>query len=140
MRGGPVLSVPQTWRRSRSTGELVRAEAPGGRACVYAMVAPPPGGDSPEIAVAEATIAGLAVRLSGFVLEDDDHFDLDGEPVAYRRYGFRVGDVEWSGELWVWGPGLVLTGMVERTLYADYCDVFEEVADSVRLDALGPAA
>lgn len=68
------------------------------------------------------------------VVEDEDHFDLEGRPVAYRRFGHRAGGVELVSEEWTWsvdGQPRVLTGTVARGDYLAVCDLFEDVAASV---------
>lgn len=68
------------------------------------------------------------------VVEDEDAFDLDGQVVAYRRFGHRAGGVELLSEEWAWSLGeerRVLTGTVLREDYLSVCDLFEDVAATV---------
>jgi hypothetical protein len=54
--------------------------------------------------------------------------------VAYRRFAHRVGLAALVSDQWAWltdGVGVTLTCTVAREDYADYCDVFEAVAETV---------
>jgi hypothetical protein len=78
----------------------------------------------------------LADRLDHFALEDDDDFDLLGQPVAYRRFAHRVGTADVVCDQWAWlahRVGITLTCSVAREDYADYCDLFETIAETVDL-------
>ena len=130
-----TIALPPRWRRRSDPdhGVLVHARA--------AVV--PDSGTAPELVLrcaavdddlltwrAEALVE-LADQLVGFDVEDEDAFELEGRPVAYTRFGHRLGLAELMSEQWSWllgGTGITLTGTVAREDYADYCDVFEAVA------------
>ncbi|GAA3677923.1 hypothetical protein GCM10022237_41680 [Nocardioides ginsengisoli] len=82
-------------------------------------------------------VAALAAQLDAFEIEDDDRFELNGRAVVYHRLGYRARGVDVVAEQWAWlidvpgaggGIGVTLTGAVARSRYADYADLFEEVA------------
>ncbi|WP_408897020.1 hypothetical protein ACJ5H2_19100 [Nocardioides sp. R1-1] len=84
----------------------------------------------------EEAVGALAAQLAAFEVEDADLVDLDGEPAAYLRFSHRLGGVDVVCDQWAWlrdGLGVTLTCTVARADYADYCDLFEEVAMTVRL-------
>ena len=84
----------------------------------------------------ESAMGELADRLVDFALEDDDEYDLVGQPVAYRRFAHRLGTADVVCDQWAWlaeGVGVTLTCSVAREEYADYCDVFETIAETVDL-------
>ena len=61
---------------------------------------------------------------------------LDGEPAAYTRFSHRLGGTDVVCDQWAWlrdGVGVTLTGTVALADYADYADLFEGVAATVRL-------
>lgn len=137
------IALPATWRRRADPdrGVLVTARA--------AVV--PTSGVRPELTlrctpVAEGlrswragAMAELAERLVDFELEDEDDFDLDGHDVAYRRFAHRYGRADLMCDQWAWlveGIGITLTCSVAREDYADYCDVFEAIAETVELGSL----
>ena len=73
----------------------------------------------------------LGDLLEGFDQEDTDDYHLGTEPVRYRRVSFASNDHELVSEQWCWligGVGFTLTGTVAREDYADYTDLFEDVA------------
>lgn len=140
MTSAPRLTValPPRWRRRLDPdhGVLVHARA----------AAVPRSGTPPELVLRCAPVDDglaawrrtaldeLAVRLDGFDLEDEDAYELEGRPVAYARFGHRLGLAELVSEQWSWRlgqTGVTLTGTVAREDYADYCDVFEAVAATV---------
>lgn len=85
----------------------------------------------------------LHTRLTDLEVEDIDTVDLDGHPVTYLRFSHRVGDTDVLCDQWQWrveGAAVTLTGSVAREDYADYCDLFEEVAASVELSPVRRAA
>ena len=73
-------------------------------------------------------------------LEDVDAFELGGHEVVYRRFGHTVAGVPVLSDQWLWvvdGVGHQLLGTVAAEEYADYCDVFESVAETFDPDAGG---
>ena len=106
----------------------------------------PPSGVHPEVVlriepVTESLVdwrrdalAELATVLEDFELDDSDHYELDGRPVAYRRFAHRCLLADLVSEQWAWlvdRTGLVLTCTVARDDYADWCEVFESIAATV---------
>ncbi|TNM48205.1 hypothetical protein FHP29_02650 [Nocardioides albidus] len=141
------LALPRRW-------SAVDAPAPG-----VSLVARAPAaaasGFTPELVIhtgpvedglplarwrAEA-MAALAVQLDDLEVEDSELIDLgadglDGEPVAYHRFSHRLGGVDVVCDQWAWlsdGLGVTLTGTVARADYADYCDLFEDVAATLEM-------
>lgn len=130
-----TLAVPHRWttRSDPAHGLVLLARAP----------TTPASGLAPELVVRTTPVAGdlagwraaalaaLATQLDALEVEDGDQFELDGRPVAYHRLGHRYGALEVVAEQWAWlvdGVGVTLTGSVARCDYADYGDLFEEVA------------
>ncbi len=113
------FAVPLGWRRSRRGGVLV-ATRPG-----------------PAPARLEWR-SGSPPAYDALVVEDEDAFDLAGEPVVYRRFGHRASGVELVSEEWTWrvdGERWTLTGTVARDDYLSVCDLFEDVAATVEWDS-----
>lgn len=143
----PYLSivVPPSWRKraDHDHGVLVAARstalpASGVRPELVVRFAPV---DAPSLATwRDRALRELAGLLVDFALEDDDDFDLLGQPVAYRRFAHRVGTADVLCDQWAWlvddvSPtvGLTLTCSVAREDYLAYCDVFEAVAETVEV-------
>ena len=66
-------------------------------------------------------------------LQDEDAFELGGHAVVYRRFGHCVSGVPVLSDQWLWvveGLAHQLLGTVAADEYADYCDVFESVAET----------
>ena len=83
----------------------------------------------------------LMLRRHDFQLEDADDYGLGDDDVAYRRYAHRHGVHDLICERWAWevpaaGCALTLEATCAREDYADFCDVFEEIAASCRPHAL----
>jgi hypothetical protein len=140
------LTLPRGWPRRSDPdhGVLVTARPP----------TMPPSGLRPEVTLRavpveqdlhpwrDAALVELSGRLIDFELEDADHYELDGRPVAYRRFAHRVGLVDVVCEQWSWvvdGLGLTLTGSVAREDYPAYCEVFERIAETLDLGGPTPA-
>lgn len=88
-------------------------------------------------------LATLTDQLTDLEVDDTDVVDLDGEPVAYLRFSHRIGGADVVSDQWAWlrdGVGVTLTGTVALADYADYADLFEEVAATVELSARGPGS
>jgi hypothetical protein len=140
------IDVPPRWRRSADPdlGIVVAARAP----------VTPASGFAPNLVLDAEPVDGsfdrwqesAATELSSIVEEygeeDSDAYLLGDEQVRYRRMSFRTGEHEVVSEQWCWliqGVGFTLTGTVAREDYADYTDLFEDVAGtfSVRRQAPG---
>jgi hypothetical protein len=80
-----------------------------------------------------ARMGGADRGRPGFDLEDEDVFELGGHEVAYRRFGHELDGVPVLSDQWLWvveGAAHQLVGSVAADEYADYCDVFESVAET----------
>ncbi len=146
MRWGDVsMRIPRSWQvRTAPEAGVLAATRPG---------TVPPSGVSPELVLRAAPAEGdlaswraaahvdLASQLTGFALEDEDVFDVNGREVHYSRFGHRYGVVDVVCDQWSWlvdGVGVTLTGLVAREDYATWCDVFDAVAETVEI--VPPAA
>ncbi len=135
-----ALAVPRHWATHADPDEGI----------VLAARAPrrPPSGFAPELVLRAVPVTGdperwrrqalvsRAPHLDRFEVEDVDEVDLAGLAACYRRFGHRVAGLDVVCDQWMWvahGLGLTLTGSVARVEYADYCDVFEEVAATVEV-------
>ena len=129
------IALPPSWRRTSAPdrGVLVSARA----------AATPASGFRPEVVLRcdPGPPGELDGRLQDFAIEDDDHFDLMGHDVAYRRFAHRVGAVDVLCDQWAWqvagAARVTLTCSVAREDYWDWCDVFEAIAETVDV---GPRA
>jgi hypothetical protein len=146
MRPGDLgVTLPAGWARRSDPdhGVLLAARSP----------TPTPSGVRPEVTLRCAPVAEdlatwrddalaeLGDRLVDFEVEDADDYHLDGHPVAYRRFAHRVALGGVVCEQWSWtvdGLGVTLTGSVAREDYPAYCELFEQIAETVDLGA--PAA
>ena len=132
------IALPSSWRR--------RADPDHGVLVCARSAAVPASGVRPELVLRcspvsedltawrDDALAELGGRLHDFEVEDADDYDLDGRPVAYRRFAHRVAAADLVCEQWAWvvdGVGVTLTGTVAREDYPAYCDVFEAVAHTV---------
>ncbi len=78
-------------------------------------------------------VASADESRPGFELEDEDEFELAGHDVVYRRFGHVVAGAPVLSDQWLWvvdDVGHQLVGTVATEEYADYCDVFESVAET----------
>lgn len=146
MRRAEVISLPPRWRHHADPehGVVVTARCPAaGRTGVVPLirleVVPVP--TSLQRWRAE-DLATTTARRQDFELDDEDDFDLDGREVAYRRFAFRRGADDLLCEQWAWlvdGRGFTLTCTVGRADYADFCDLFEAVAETFDPDVAAVA-
>ena len=142
--GDLTLCLPTTWRR---LSHLPHGVVVNARATIV-----PASGVPPEVVVRCATVdadlhawrAGAIQELSAVLVdlevEDEDEFRLVGEPVAYHRFAHRLGSADVLSDQWSWlddGLGVTLTCSAARVDYPAYCDVFEAIAETVRI---GPRA
>ena len=142
------IAVPPGWER-------VTDPVPG-VALLMAARRRPASGVLPCLAVAAVPLspgrsrsdhlAGLRAELSGGLddaeVEDEDAFEGDRGPVDYLRLAHRDDDRHLVSEVWVWladGRAWSVTGTVDRRDYADWCDVFEEVAATFDPERSHPA-
>lgn len=134
-----VLSLPRRWPRFNdpACGLLVLVRSP----------VVPPGGYLPTLALTvepidhtelgqwrQAAQAELAGSLTSFEAEDEDTYDQLGHPTHYLRFAHRWRTHDLIGETWAWQPGeagVVLSATVARADYAEYCELFEDVAATV---------
>ena len=141
-----TFHLPPGWqtRTDPATGVVARA-----RPRRHAPAGVPPS-IPPEVVVRSTPVDGdlvawraealraLADQLTDFELEDEDDYDLGPHHVRYHRFGHRLGTAAPISEQWAWlveGLGVTLTCTVVREEYAGYCELFEEVASTVRLKA-----
>lgn len=120
------LSLPRHWptRHDPTVGIVLTARSP--------VVAA--GGIVPELVLRAVPLDDLPAPAAGVDVEDSDEFELSGHTVGYERLGHVVGTTEAVTDQWTWVVGdtaVVLTGTVARVDYADYCDLFEDVASTV---------
>jgi hypothetical protein len=83
-------------------------------------------------------VAGADAARTDYELEDEDAFELGGHDVVYRRFGHTVAGVPVLSDQWLWlvdDVGHQLLGTVAADEYADYCDVFESVAETFDPDS-----
>lgn len=133
------IAVPSGWERLH--------HPVAGVPLVMAARRRPASGVLPSMAVAVAELGSgwsragylgglrdeLICGLDGGVVEDDDAVELDTGEVSYLRVAHRSGEAELVSEVWVWlcgGRAWSVSGTVDRRDYADYCDVFEGVAET----------
>ncbi|MBS45370.1 MAG: hypothetical protein CMH83_19805 [Nocardioides sp.] len=142
------LSLPDRWQRRRDPdrGVLAAARAPHRSAAgvhpeITVRCVPVPDTDSLD-AWRDGVLDEALRVLDDLVVEDDDLLDLEGHDVAYRRFAHRVGRADVLCEQWAWlldGHGVTVTAAVDRDDYADLCDVFEAVLDTVEVTSADPA-
>ena len=149
MTQDPPILLPPRWHRTcdPERGVVVAAR----------QASLPPSGVRPELVLCrspvddgslaawrERALDELAELLDAFDLEDEDDVELDGHEAAYRRFAHRAGLADVVSDQWAWlvdGVGVTLTCTVAREDYADYCDVFEAVAETIdpaRVGLMGP--
>jgi hypothetical protein len=148
MTQDPPILLPPRWHRTSDPerGVVVAAR----------QASLPPSGVRPELVLCRTPVADsltawrgraldeLAGLLDAFDLEDQDDVDLDGREAAYHRFAHRDGLADVVSDQWAWlvdGVGVTLTCTVAREDYADYCDVFEAVAETIdpeRVALTGP--
>lgn len=133
----PAICLPPRWRRTSdpSGGVVVAARAPevpgSGVRPELVLRCVPVSGDLG--AWRDGAVSALATRLDDFELEDEDRYELGGHEVDYRRFAHRAALDDLLCDQWAWlvdGQGLTLTCTVAREDYADYCDVFEAIAET----------
>jgi hypothetical protein len=143
------IAVPPGWQR-------ITDPAPG-VALLMAARRRPATGVLPSMAVAAVplppgrTRASYVAALRGELkdgladaeVEDEDSFELDGGAVDYLRLAHRDVDHHLVSEVWLWlvdGRAWSVSATVDRRDYADWCDVFEEVAATFDPERSHPAA
>lgn len=135
-----VVKVPRQW--------ITRSDPERGIVLAARARVVPTSGFAPGLVLLTApavidTVEALRAQLRDVEVEDSDSFDLDEHPVTYLRFSHRVGDTDVLCDQWQWsveGTVVTLTGSVARDDYADYCDLFEEVAATVELRPARTAA
>lgn len=132
------LAVPRHWPAEHQPAPdvVLRARSP--------IV--PASGFAPELVLRTVPLDDLPTPPAAWDVEDSDEFELSGWAVGYERLGHVVGATDVVTDQWTWVAGdtaVVLTGTVARADYADYCDVFEDVAATLEVtesDAGGPGS
>lgn len=138
----PSLRLPTGWRWAPARTDQDELHARPGPTVPHRA-----GPSGPQLVLAwgpledpedwEATsLSTLDAALTGFELEDEDAFDLFGEPVLYRRYAHLIGSTDVLCDQWAWLRGeatlaLTVTGSVAREDYWQWCDDFEAAAESL---------
>jgi hypothetical protein len=135
------ICLPTSWRRRLPAAHGVLLSA---RATVLPASGVPPEATVRCVAVDTdlrswrvAATDELAERLVDFELEDVDEFELQGRAVVYQRFAHRLGAADVLSDQWAWladGLGVTLTCSVARADYADFCDVFEAIAETISID------
>jgi hypothetical protein len=128
MTGLPV-TMPRRWLRVRGGYAAPGVHASGVAPRLECRSVPFEG----DLEAWRRRVAAADQTRPGFDLEDEDVFDLAGRDVVYRRFGHRAAGVPVLCEQWLWVVGGLahqLLGTVAREDYADYCDVFEDVAET----------
>ena len=137
---GVRIAIPAGWERLH--------DPVAGVPLVMAARRRPASGVLPSMAVAVAALGSgwsragylgglrdeLASSLDHGVVEDEDALELDTGEVSYLRVAHRSAEAELVSEVWVWlcgGRAWSVSGTVDRRDYADYCDVFEGVAETL---------
>ena len=132
------IGVPSHWRQSSDLdhGIVMAARAPAtpGSGFVPRFVLDAEPVDCSFESWQESALAALGDQLQGFDQEDTDDYQLGHEHARYRRVSFVSSEHNLVSEQWCWlieGVGLTLTGTVAREDYADFCDLFEDVAGTL---------
>lgn len=135
----PVICLPSRWR-SRASGSDVLLVAEPAR--------PPDSGVRPRLSLRVSPVDAHRDAWRGRVLsrladqatdteidvEDEDDLDVAGREVVYVRFGHGGAQAHLISEVWAWwldGVETTLTATAARVDYAEYCDVFEAVAETV---------
>ncbi len=136
-RNDIALELPAGWRESTDPdhGILVcaRAATTQSSGFVPTVVLDTEPVDVPLDRWQRVSRAQLASLVEDFDEEDSADFRLGGEEVHYRRIAFRSQDHDLLCEQWCWlinGVGFTLSATVARQDFADYADLFENVAAS----------
>lgn len=135
------LLLPRRWRWSTDidTGLLLSARPPraglsGVLPDVRLTVVP---GEPDGFEWVDDDLEDLADSVVDFLLEDEDQYDLGDHEVAYRRFAHRRGAHDLLCERWAWelSTGLFLIDATcAREDYADFCEVFDDIAASFEPD------
>lgn len=129
------IGVPPGWRHTSDLehGIVLSAHAPtapgSGFAPTVVMDTEPV--EAAFVDWRREAAAHLDHVLDGFEIEDDDVYQLGEELVGYRRVSFRGETHDLVSEQWSWlirGVGFTLSCTVAGEDYADYTDLFEDLA------------
>lgn len=137
-----LQSLPAGWRLTAPGSGVLLSARPrvppaSGTTPTLVLTGEPARGTLPDWA--DAVVDRVSADLASFDLEDGDDYAWGLHDVSYRRFSHRLDGTELISELWAWvvdGVGYTLTGTVAREDYADYCDIFEAVADTFNPDDL----
>ncbi len=129
------IGVPSGWRQSSDLdhGIVMAARAPvtPGSGFVPEFVLDAEPVDCSFESWQEKALAALSDLLQRFDEEDTDDYQLGPGLARYRRVSHVSSEHNLVSEQWCWlieGVGFTLTGTVAREDYADFCDLFEDVA------------
>ena len=79
----------------------------------------------------------VARAVRDFLLEDSDQYVVGDHEVAYRRFAHRRGAHDLVCERWAWESDarlFLVDAMCAREDYEEFCDAFEQVAESFEPD------
>ena len=132
------IAVPSGWSRASDLdhGILMAARAPTapGSGFVPRFVLDAEPVDSSFESWQENAVTALSDQLQRFDEEDTDDYHVGPELARYRRVSHVSSvssDHHLVSEQWCWlieGVGFTLTGTIAREDFADFCDLFEDVA------------
>ena len=134
--GRTPVTMPRRWVRVR--GGYVAPGVHGSGLAPRLEHRTEPFDDS--LAAWHRAVAGADASRPDFALEDEDEFELAGHDAVYRRFGHLRSGIPVLSDQWLWvvdGTAHQLLGTVAAEEYADYCDVFESVAETFEPDAGG---
>lgn len=141
------LILPPRWRWSTdgATGLLLSARPPlagaSGVLPEVRLTAMSGGADDFEWVDDDLERVERAVR--DYLLEDEDEFGAGLHEVAYRRFAHRRGAHDLLCDRWAWevdGWRFLLDATCARADYEEFCDVFEQIAESFEPERWEPAA
>lgn len=138
-RAEPVICLPSRWRSRAGefdvllVAEPTRSPDSGVRPRLVLHVAPV---DADRDGWRHRVLLRLAERATDTEvdIEDEDDLDVAGREVVYARFGHGGDQAHLISDAWAWwvdGVETTVTATVARVDYAEYCDVFEAVAETV---------
>ena len=141
------LVLPPRWRwdTDTPTGLLLRARPPqAGRSGVLPEVRLTAlAGEPDDFEWVDDDLERVADAVRDFLLEDEDRFSAGLHDVAYRRFAHRRGAHDLVCDRWAWEVGgwrLLLDATCSREDYEQFCDPFEQIAESFDPERWEPAA
>lgn len=135
------LFLPRRWRWSSdaATGLLLSARPPlagaSGVLPELRLTVLPGGPDG--FAWVDDDLEQVQRAVRDYLLEDEDEYDVGAHRVAYRRFAHRRGAHDLLCERWAWelaGRRFLIDAACSREDYPEFCDVFEQIAESFEPD------